>query len=637
MAYGSLSEFVRVLEEAGELKKVDVFTDPVLEISEITDRISKSGNGGKALLFTNTGTDFPVLMNSMGSLRRICLALGVDHLDDIGKRIDEMMGRFTGAGHGIMQKLALLPELGRLASLFPSRIPGKAACQEVVLRDHGLDIFPVLQTWPADGGRFITLPIVHTVDPESGERNAGMYRMQVFDQKTTGMHWHRHKTGANHYSAYKKSGKVMPIAVALGGDPVYTYAATAPLPENVDEYLFAGFLRKKAVPLVRCITQDIEVPADADIILEGYVDPGEDLRREGPFGDHTGFYSLEDDYPIFHITCITHRKKAIYPATIVGIPPQEDAWIARATERIFMFPIRKTVVPELTDMEIPPFGVAHNLTIAGITKSYPGQAKKVMNAMWGAGQMMFNKLLIITDEQADVHDMQAIAEKLLRIDPGSDIVFSSGPLDVLDHSADFTGYGSKAGIDLTNKLKEELLIRTDVQNIDAIRKTYGEGRELSFLKSVGMPRDAERGGYCLMNIIKEENYSFSGLCRELATSVKYSEYDFFILADENVDSGQPEMFFWYVLNNTEPRRDVLRLKDIAGRVRVFIDGTVKTYKHDGFSRPWPNPVVMDKKMMGKVDSRWPEYHLGPFLESPSRIYGKLSRGTGAVALENKRD
>ncbi len=324
-------------------------------------------------------------MNAMGSYRRMCMALGVDDLDDISRRIDEIFSRFTGAGAGIMQKIAMLPQLGRLASFFPALTSRKAPCQEVVLRDAGLSILPVLKTWPPDGGRYITLPIVHTVNPETGERNAGMYRMQVFDDKTTGMHWHRHKTGASHFDRYKALGKKMPVAVALGGDPVYTYSATAPLPDNVDEYLFAGFLRQKQVPLVRCITQDIEVPADADIILEGYVDPAEDLRREGPFGDHTGFYSLEDDYPVFHLTCITHRKNAVYPATIVGIPPQEDAWIARATERIFMLPIRKTVVPEMKDMEIPDFGVAHNLTIVSIDKSYPGQAQEGDECLVGCG------------------------------------------------------------------------------------------------------------------------------------------------------------------------------------------------------------------------------------------------------------
>ncbi len=593
MAYRSLTEFIEKIEAAGELVKVDVFTDPVLEMSEITDRVSKSAGGGMALLFQNNGTSFPVLMNAMGSYHRMCMALGVDHLDDISHRIDDLLTQFSGTGTGFMQKLAMLPRLGRLASFMPETITRKAPCQEVIIRDPDLEILPVLKTWPYDGGRFITLPVVHTVHPETGDRNAGMYRMQVFDKKSTGMHWHRHKTGAGHYELYKKLGRRMPVAVALGGDPVCTYAATAPLPDNIDEYLFAGFLRGKAVRLVRCITQDIEVPADADIILEGYVDPQEELRREGPFGDHTGFYSLEDDYPVFHLTCITHRKNAIYPATVVGIPPQEDAWIARATERIFMLPVRKTVVPEMTDMEIPDFGVAHNLTIAGISKSYPGQARKVMNALWGAGQMMFNKLLIIADESSNIHDLPALARELRKIDPQRDIIFSSGPLDVLDHSADVTGYGSKVGIDLTNKLKEELLIRFDVHKTYE-KEVYSWDDLEGLLKDEAcVPPDHDMKGYCFLSIVKKDNYSFSKLCASLAESGRFEDYDFFILADSEVDAGKTREFLWYILNNVEPQRDIRWLNDSSDRIRLFVDGTAKTFKHDGFKRPWPNPIVMD--------------------------------------------
>ncbi len=631
MAYRSLKEFAQRLEQAGELKEIGVFANPVLEISEITDRVSKSEGGGTALLFTDNGTRFPVLMNAMGSYRRICMALGVRDLDDIGTRMNTLFDRFTTPGAGLMQKLSVLPQLGKLASFFPVHTGKKAPCQEVVHMEPDLGILPILKTWPYDGGRFITLPVVHTIDPRTGERNAGMYRMQVFDARTTGMHWHRHKTGAAHYEAWKMLGRRMPVAVALGGDPVYTYAATAPLPANIDEYLFAGFLREKSVPMVRCLTQDIEVPADADFILEGYVDPEEELRTEGPFGDHTGFYSLEDEYPVFHLTCITHRSDAIYPSTIVGIPPQEDAWIARATERIFLMPVRKTVVPELTDMEIPEFGVAHNLMVVQIEKSWPGQARKVMNALWGAGQMMFNKILVVADDMTDIHDPAALLARLRQIDPLRDIFFSSGPLDVLDHSAEITGFGSKAGIDITKKLKEELLTRIDVQQSD-VQAPFTDEKLRGFIsRYVNEAPEEDLKGYCLMNIRKKDDYSFDRLCSSLIASSEFSDCTFFIVTDDFPDPENFREYFWYVLNNLEPQRDFRILKDPSGHVRLFADGTAKTRTYDGFVRPWPNPIVMDDDTINRVDRRWEEYKLGKLPGSPSGNFKKFLRGDGAVA------
>ncbi|HJT72355.1 MAG TPA: UbiD family decarboxylase, partial [Chitinophaga sp.] len=348
MAYKHLKHFIDTLEKAGELVRIKTYVDPKLEIAEITDRVSKSPNGGKALLFENTGTDFPVLINSMGSYRRMCLALGVQELDDISREIEDLFKMLSKPKEGILDKLAMLPKLGQFASWMPKVVGGKGACQEVVMTDPDLSRLPVLQCWPKDGGPFITLPVIHTKDPNTGTRNVGMYRMQVFEKGMTGMHWHKHKVSAKHFQEYKKLKKRMPVAVVLGGDPVYTYSATAPLPENVDEYMLAGFLRKQKVELVKCISQpELEVPADADFVIEGYVDPEEELIWEGPFGDHTGYYSLADWYPRFHVTAITHRKDAVYPSTIVGIPPQEDAWIGKATERIFLAPIKMTLVPEI--------------------------------------------------------------------------------------------------------------------------------------------------------------------------------------------------------------------------------------------------------------------------------------------------
>ncbi|MEY3948450.1 MAG: hypothetical protein RL512_1261, partial [Bacteroidota bacterium] len=457
MAWRDQQAFIEALEKQGELIRINTYVDPHLEIAEITDRISKSGGGGKALLFENTGTGFPVLMNAYGSEKRMCMALGVDSLDSIAKEIEDLFKLLASPKENMLDKLRLLPKLGQFASWMPKIIKGRGACQESIIMDPDLSKIPVLTCWPKDGGPFITLPVIHTKDLETNSRNVGMYRMQVFGPTLTGMHWHKHKVSAKHFSAYKKAGVKMPVAVSLGGDPVYAYSATAPLPENVDEYMLAGFLRKKKVELVRCITQpEIEVPADADIIIEGYVDPADDLIWEGPFGDHTGYYSLADWYPRFHVTAVTHRKNAVYPATIVGIPPQEDAWLGKATERIFLAPIKMTMVPEIMDMDMPVEGVFHNLVITQISKDYAGQGQKVMNAMWGAGQMMFNKILVLADQGIKIQAYKELTTYVFsNLNPATDISFSTGPMDVLDHSCSKMGFGGKMCIDGTNKMPEE--------------------------------------------------------------------------------------------------------------------------------------------------------------------------------------
>ena len=368
MAHSGLNAFINKLRKQGELIETDVRIDPKLQLTEIADRISKQKDGGKAILFTNNGSSFPILINALGSLKRINIAFKGQDPEDLAGAMDQIARDFTGSHPGIFNKIKLLPKLNRLGSWIPKKSKGKGRCQEVVMDQADLGKLPILTCWPHDGGPFITLPLVHTIDPETGSRNLGMYRMQVMDSVTTGMHWHMHKTGARHYRAYKKRGERMPVAVALGGDPVYTYCATAPLPDGIDEYLLAGYIRKKSVKLVKCLTQEIWVPEDADIIIEGYVDTDEDLVLEGPFGDHTGFYSLADYYPRMHVTCISHKKQAVYPTTIVGIPPQEDAWIAIATEKLFLPPIKISMIPELADMHMPEPGVAHNLAIFSINQ-----------------------------------------------------------------------------------------------------------------------------------------------------------------------------------------------------------------------------------------------------------------------------
>ena len=486
MAFKNLREFIQLLESKGELVRIKEYVNPHLEITEITDRVSKQQ--GPALLFENTGYPFPLLINAMGTEKRMAMALSVEKLDDIGEEIEQLFKNLSTPRQGLMDKLKLLPQLGEIGSWMPVTKSGRGACQEVIMQNPDITQFPVLTCWPEDGGPFITLPIIHTRDPLTQTRNVGLYRMQVFGPKLTAMHWHRHKVSARHFNEYKKLGKLMPVVVALGGDPVYTYAATAPLPDGVDEYLLAGFLRKKKVELVQCITQDAQVPADADIVIEGYIDPQEDFILEGPFGDHTGYYSLADYYPKFHITAITHRKDAVYPATIVGIPPQEDAWIGKATERIFLAPVKMTLGPEILDMNMPVEGVFHNLLVVKIKKEYPGQALKVMNALWGAGQMMFTKMIIIVDETVNIHNMLELAQYVSQnTHPTQDLVFSQGPVDVLDHSCSRMAFGGKMGIDATKKLPEELpkngnnthMPSVTSLNKEAIQELFSEVKDIN--------------------------------------------------------------------------------------------------------------------------------------------------------------
>ncbi len=448
MAYRDLREFIKVLENRDLLHRIQAEVDPILEITEITDRISKQE--GPALLFEKVrGSKYPVLINAFGSESRMALALGVSNLNEIAVRIEQLLQMQELPGT-LWEKIRMLPRLAELGSWTPKPVHS-APCQEIVHQDDAsLDDFPILQCWPEDGGRYLTLPITFTKDPETGQRNTGMYRLQVFDSRTTGMHWHMHKNGAENYNKHRALGRRMEAAVALGGDPAITYAATAPLPHGFDEMLFAGFLRQQPVEMVKCLTVDLEVPAHAEIILEGYVDLDE-KRMEGPFGDHTGYYSLADWYPVFHIQCITHRRDAIYPATVVGKPPMEDCFMAKATERIFL-PIIKFTLPEVVDYNLPLEGVFHNCAVIAIDKQYPGHAKKVMCAVWGMGQMMFTKMVIVVDSHVNVHDMAEVWWRVYNnVDPKRDFMFVDGPLEVLDHASVYPAYGSKVGIDATKK------------------------------------------------------------------------------------------------------------------------------------------------------------------------------------------
>jgi len=521
------------LERAGELKKIRTPVNPILEIAEITDRVSKSG--GPALLFQNVEghPGSQVLINQFGSARRMNLALEVDSLDQVADRIRHFMD--VKSPQGFLDKVKMLPMLAEMGKFFPKTL-STGPCKEVIKRDYcSLLDFPILQCWPKDAGRFITMPCVITRDPKTGKRNVGMYRLQVYDERTTGMHWQRQKVGAEHYRealrtaaasrnpgtghvgtgalarparadsaraavdimARTSGGSVLPdgdrpsgkmeVAVAIGTDPAITFSAIVPAPPDVEEYLIAGFLRQKPVELVKCETVDLEVPATSEIVLEGHVHLDE-LRTEGPFGDHTGFYSLEDLYPVFHLSCITHRKNPIYATTIVGKPPMEDGWMGKAVERIFL-PLMKLTIPEIVDINLPIEGIFHNLMIVSIKKSYPGQARKVMNAIWSLGQAMFTKCIVVLDEDVNVQDIAEVTLKALNhIDPERDIQFTLGPVDSLDHSSRLPNYGSKMGIDATRKWPSEGFTRPwpDEILMDEKTKALVDGKWKALAKDLGV-------------------------------------------------------------------------------------------------------------------------------------------------------
>ena len=455
--YKGLRDFIQNLEKEGELKKITTEVDPVLEVAEITDRVSKQV--GPALLFENLkGSKHPLLINAFGSHRRMQIALGVNSLEQVSQRINTMLD--FSSPSSLLDKLKMLPKLSELNSFFPKKIRS-GNCQEVVKTNNfSLLEFPILQCWPQDAGRFITLPLVFSNNPKNGKRNCGVYRMQVFDHKTTAMHWQTHKHGAQHFREATRMAGHSPqkhrieVAVAIGCDPAVVFSGITPLPDDVDEMLFAGFLRSQPVELVTCKTVDIEVPANAEIVLEGYVNLDE-LRLEGPFGDHTGFYSLADQYPVFHVTCITHRKNPIYQTIIVGKPPQEDCYMGHAVERIFL-PLIQKQLPEIIDMHMPFEGIFHNLLLVTIRKRYPGHARKIMSAIWGLGQAMFAKCIVILDEDTNLQNYSEVLWKALNaIDPERDIQFVLGPVDSLDHASRLPNLGSKMGIDATRKWKEE--------------------------------------------------------------------------------------------------------------------------------------------------------------------------------------
>ncbi|MBO7441178.1 MAG: menaquinone biosynthesis decarboxylase [Bacteroidales bacterium] len=609
----SIRSFIDELERAGDLVRVGEYVNPELEITEIADREMKKPGGGKALLFENNGSRYPLIINMYGSESRIAKALYCKA--DPSEKSEEMAALFKALSspkNTFGDKLRTLPLLKDISGYFPKKRKGRGVCQEVV--DEEIDIFslPVLKCWPYDGGKFMTLPMVNTIDPETGIRNVGMYRVQLLDRQTTAMHWHLHKTGARHYQQYKKLGRRMPCAIVLGGDPVYAYCATAPLPDGIDEYLLAGFLRGKAVGLVKCLTQpDIYVPEDADFVIEGYVNTDEELVLEGPFGDHTGFYSLADYYPKFHITCITHKKDAVYPATIVGVPPMEDAYISLATEKIFRFPITMAFAPEMLDLHMPHAGVEHNLTLVKIKNQYPGNALKIKNAMWGAGQMMFNKILVVYSGDEDLRDYQKfLADALSRFVPMRDVhIGNNGVSDVLDHSSRRFVCGGKMCLDCTGGVQASL------------------------------PADDSDGGqgcphskYIKVVPVSDKLSPVRNIAEFLLSAEGGCQAKIMIFVDEGLPLDDWNLVVWYAAGNVDPAVDCFVIDDGRGGC-LCMDATAKTRADDGFRRDWPEVVVMDDATIKSVDGK----KIGEMPPSPSIKLQKLRYNNGAVKFFNSSD
>ena len=602
MKYPSLIEFIDRLELEGELLRVKEPVSPILEISEITDRVSKQTGGGKALLFENVeGSSMPVLINAFGSGKRMNLALGVHNIEDIAKRIESYIK--IPPPTTLLEKAKLLPMLLQAAQFPPKLLQTThPPCQEVVHVNEDIDLgtIPILQCWPQDAGRFITFPIVINRSMDKKIRNVGLYRMQVYDRKTTAMHWHIHKDGAHFFHEYRKQNKVMEVAVALGADPASCYSASAPLPYGIDEFLLAGFIRKASVPLVKCKTVDLEVPANAEIVLEGYIDPSE-MRLEGPFGDHTGYYSQDGDYPIFHLTAITHRKNPVYLTTIVGKPPQEDFYLGRATERIFL-PLLRTQLPEIVDMDMPVEGIFHNCVIVSIDKRYPMQSRRLMNALWGLGQMSFVKTIVTVDAEVNVHDYEEVAKLLLnKVDFATDLFFSEGVLDVLNHASDQRLHGSKLGIDLTLKIegepgyKKEDPVPTNNSELPSPEKVMTVFKEVQTCKVLEL--QAQRS-VLLVALNKTVPHQGKQFIQSFLDHPAFSAIEIIIVLEGHVNIADTSTMMWKFFNNLDPKRDFY-----FNAGRLGIDVTQK-FHEEGYQQNWPDEIEMTAEIKTQVDNKW---------------------------------
>jgi len=598
MRYDSLKEFIARLDAEGELVRVREKVSPILEIAEIADRVSKLPEGGRALLFENVeGSRFPVLINAFGSRRRTNLGLG--DVERIARDIERYLKLPPPTGW--VDKMKLLPMLFEAAHFPPRLTRGRAPCQEVVLTGDKVDLglLPILQCWPHDAGRFITFPIVINRSADGRLRNVGLYRMQVYDRNTTGMHWHIHKDGAHFFHDFKRQNKTMEVAVAIGADPAVCYAASAPLPYGIDEFLLAGFIRKAAVPLVKCLTVDLEVPANAEFVLEGTIDPGE-MRTEGPFGDHTGYYSQDGDYPVFRVRAITHRKDAVYHTTLVGKPPQEDLYLGRATERIFL-PLMRTQLPEIADMHMPAEGVFHNLLIISLKKRYPMQARRLMSALWGLGQMSFVKTIVVVDETVDVQDVRAVASRVLSgISLKRDLFFSEGVLDVLNHASDHALHGSKLGVDATTKIEGEPghgePLRPASQDVPEAGRVAAHFSQLTGCRYIEV--DASSTPVLFVALDKTRPHQGREFLEAFFAAPEFDSIAICIVIDQPVDLDDTSLLMWKFLNNLDPRRDIL----LHGE-RLGIDVSRKM-PEEGYTQNWPEEIEMDAGVRARVEARW---------------------------------
>lgn len=615
-----MAYYIAQLEEQGEVSRIGEFCSPHLEIPEIAHRVMRTENGGQALVFESNGTPWPVAMNLYGSRVRMLSALRANSYEAVAERIRRLAGDVMSPAEGVPSRIEKLKRLGKLLRYTPRRLRGiKPPCQEVINRTPDLRTLPVTQSWPHDGGAFFTLPMVITRDPESGTRNVGMYRMQVLDGQSTGMHWHVHKTGASHFRAYAARGERMPIAVAFGGDPLLAYCATAPLPEGIDEWLLAGFLRERRVLTTRGVTVDLEVPAEADFIIEGYIDPNEELVLEGPFGDHTGFYSLADMYPRLQVTCITSRHDAIFPATVVGVPPMEDTYIAEATEQIFLPLLQLTMSPEVHDMFLPPAGVAHNLVLASVRKNYAGQGERVANLFWGAGQMMFSKYIVALDESVNLRNSDEVLRALAsHVTDKKQLLFGRGPLDVLDHSSVEAGIGGKLFINAmshsrSTPIPKEVEPKWDVW-LQAEAKLTGRTLWLG-----GIPLFAVVVGW--------HSAEFDEQLLHKITQAIDQQPRCIALVDAEAPWEDDALLLWLMLAQSAPERDVI-IQDDSNGFTLFIDCRIKA--SGSATRPWPNVAVSDSATQTLVDRKWEELKLGKFVPSPSLQLEQYHLGNSAI-------
>ncbi|MFA5550064.1 MAG: menaquinone biosynthesis decarboxylase [Trueperaceae bacterium] len=605
LRFNDLRDFLNLLEQRGQLQRVSVPVSTHLEMSEIADRAVKSG--GPALLFEQPVNergerlDMPVAMNLYGTRQRMAWALGVNDLNDIGDRLRSLID--VKLGGGLIGLMSNLPKLREVAALPPKRVRN-APVQQVVWRGDEVDLsrIPVLKTWPQDGGPFITLPLVVTKDPDGGELNIGMYRMQVLDRNTTAMHWQRHKTGAKHFENARRLGTRLEVAVAIGGDPALTYAATAPIPPipGLNEYSLTGFLRGRSLELVKGVSVDLEVPANAEIVLEGYVDPAEELVVEGPFGDHTGFYTLPDLYPAFHVTAVTMREAPVYPATVVGRPPMEDAYLIEASERIFLVPAQ-LIMPEINDYHLPPAGIAHNLVNVNITKQYPGHAYKVANGLLGLGQMMFAKMILVSDDPGvPVNDHQAFWRAVLaKVVPGKDSQFARGPIDVLDHSSRTFGFGSKLILDGTGKHPEEGGPQAYTPNPERAAAALPSHKEV-------LDQHQHAGGFWFICTNKGRAGQGRHVGEWAARQPAAQGVRLIAVLDHHTDPRDFDESIWTMLNNIDPERDVQVVDDTFGAGPVFVIDATPKLPSEGFDRGWPDKLAMEPEVSRRVDDMWPQ-------------------------------